>query len=43
MEDIEKILNAKYKYKGMVQGLDGGIIYLYEDEEGNTIYETDEI
>ena len=43
MEDIEKILNAKYKYKGSVQGLDGGIIYLYEDEEGNIIWEDNEI
>lgn len=37
------IVNAKYTYKGYVQGIDGGIIYVYEDENGHIIYETDEV
>lgn len=40
---IEDILDAKYKYIGMKQGIDGGIIYMYQDEQGNIIYEENEI
>lgn len=43
MTGIEDILDAKYKYIGSIQGLDGGIIHQYQDENGNIIYETDEI
>lgn len=41
--DLDKILNAKYKYIGWKQGLDGGIIHLYEDEDGHIIYEDNEV
>ena len=41
--DLEKILNAKYKYIGWMQGLDGGLIHKYQDEDGHIIYEEDEV
>lgn len=43
MDDVDKILNAKYKYIGTRQGIDGGIIFLYEDEDGNIIWEDNEV
>lgn len=39
----DDIVNAKYAYKGCMQGIDGGIVYVYEDENGHIIYETDEV
>lgn len=40
---IEDILDAKYKYIGWKQSIDGGIIHMYQDEKGNIIYEENEV